>query len=139
MTAPIPERRAWFTAPLLLALLATHAGAAETVAQFRGSDSRHTADFEVRAPWILDWRVTTEGHAQAAVDVSLEAAGTGVHQGSVLKTKYPGNGVRLFSEDGEYYFRVKSLFAGWTLTVIELTDAEAAEYQPREASPLRDF
>lgn len=124
-------------ATLLVALLSsTSAAAAETVAAFSGDSSRTTAEFEVKAPWILDWRVTTDGVYELAVDVSLEEAGTSVHQGRVLMTKQPGNGVRLFQRGGRYYFRVDSSFANWRLTVRELTDEEAAQYAPRERSPL---
>lgn len=104
------------------------------VAVFKGSESRHTPEFEVTAPWLLDWHVTQRDGYDAAVDVSLEAAGTGVHQGSVLKTKHPGNGVRLFNEGGRFYFRVNSSMANWTLKVQQLTPEEAAAYTPRNAS-----
>lgn len=97
---------------------------------FRGSESRTTADFEIAAPWLLDWRVTSTGGFDMAVDVSLQAAGTGVHQGNVLKTKNAGNGVRLFDAGGKFYFRVNSSFSNWTLRVKALTPEEAATYKP---------
>lgn len=99
---------------------------------FQGSASRTTAEFEIEGPWILDWRVTNDGGYELAVDVSLEEAGTGVHQGNVLKTKRTGNGVRLFEEGGRFYFRVNSSFAHWTLKVKALTPEEAARYTPRD-------
>ncbi|KAA9131455.1 hypothetical protein F3N42_09050 [Marinihelvus fidelis] len=116
----------------LLALGASTAGAAETVFEFKGSASRNTPEFEVKAPWILDWRITTEGAYESAVDISLEEAGTSAHQGRVLSTKYPGNGVRMFDQDGRFYFRVDSSFSTWTLKVIQLTEEEAEAYTPRE-------
>lgn len=124
---------------LLLAGAAPRASAEQRVVELRGSASRITPEFEVRAPWILDWRVTTENDYEAAVDVSLERAGTGVHVGNVLQTKRPGNGVRLFTESGRFYFRVNSLFSGWTLKVIELTEEEARAYTPKNERPLTDF
>jgi hypothetical protein len=116
----------------LSCLLALPAFAEQTVAEFRGSESRNTPEFEVRAPWILDWRITTDGAYESAVEISLEAAGIGVHEGRVLYTKQPGNGVRLFRNEGRFYFRVSSSFANWHLKVIELTEEEAAQYTPRE-------
>ncbi|MEM1412578.1 MAG: hypothetical protein AAGH19_09490, partial [Pseudomonadota bacterium] len=91
---------------VLMGLLAGSAVAEELVAEFRGAVSRNTTEFEVQGPWLLDWRVTTEGDRDAAVDVSLERAGLGAHEGLVLRTKYPGNGVRLFHQSGRFYFRV---------------------------------
>ncbi len=124
------------TARLALALLfmlpALPLSAEQQVVEFRGSESRNTPEFEVRAPWILDWRITTDGAYESAVEISLEAAGIGVHEGRVLYTKQPGNGVRLFQSEGRFYFRVSSSFANWHLKVIDLTEEEAAQYTPRE-------
>lgn len=116
---------------LLTTGLAAPSMAAQTVAEYTGSSSRTLPEFEVRAPWILDWRVTTDSEREAAVDVSLERGGIGVHEGSVLKTRWPGNGVRLFEESGRFYFRVNSSLAKWHLKVVELTPEEAKAYTPR--------
>lgn len=118
--------------PLLAGCLADLAVAETVVMEFKGSASRNTPEFEVSAPWVLEWRVSTEGAYQAAVEISLLEAGTGVHQGRVLMTKYPGSGVKLFEDySGKYYFRVDSSFVTWTLKVIELTEEEAEQYTPR--------
>ena len=121
---------------LLLALISLSASlpaaAEEEVYRFRGSESRASGEFEVQAPWGLDWRVTTDGVFDAAVEVSLEQAGTGVHQGRVLMTKSAGNGVRLFDQGGRFYFRIDASLANYTLVVKQLTPAEAELYTPRE-------
>ncbi len=72
-----------------------------------------------------------EGAYESAVEVSLSAAGLGSYEGRVLRTKQPGNGVRLFRNSGRFYFRVDASFADWRLKVIELTEEEAAQYTPR--------
>jgi len=121
------------------ALLATElAYSAELVREFRGSRSTQTLEFEVRAPWILDWRMVTDFPGQMAVDVSLVEAGTGAFQGSVLKTKWPGNGVRLFNQGGKFQFKIMSNLAEWTLKVEQLTSEEAEQYTPRTAKKLDD-
>ena len=101
--------------------------AKEMVREFRGSRSTTTAEFKVRAPWILDWRVRGEYPGSLAVEVSLVEAGTGVHQGIALKTKWQGNGVRLFDQSGTFQFKVISNLAEWTLKIEQLTRAEAEE------------
>ena len=73
-----------------------------------------------------------EGSGMLAVDVSLEEAGTSVHQGSVLKTKWAGNGVRLFDQGGRYYFRVNATMANWHLKVEQLRPDEVELYTPKE-------
>ena len=105
--------------------------ARELIREFRGSRSTTTAQFEVRAPWILDWRVRGEYPGTMAVEVSLVEAGTGVYQGTVLKTKWRSNGVRLFDQSGTFQFKVISNLADWTLKVEQLTRAEAQEYTPK--------
>ena len=105
--------------------------ARELIREFRGSRSTTTAEFKVRAPWILDWRVRGDYTGTMGVEVSLVEAGTGVHQGSVLRTKWQGNGVRLFDQSGTFQFKVISNLAEWTLKVEQLTRAEAQEYTPK--------
>ena len=105
--------------------------AKEMVREFRGSRSTTTAEFEVRAPWILDWRVSGEYPGTMAVEVSLLEAGTGVHQGVALRTKWQGNGVRLFDQSGTFQFQVNSNLAEWTLKVEQLTREEAQAYTPK--------
>jgi hypothetical protein len=132
MSLRLPSLRTCQAAGLLLALcMPATLPAAETVWTFTGSESRNTPEFEVRGPWLLDWRVSTDGSPQTAVDVALHQAGTGVYAGRVLTTKFPGNGVKLFQEGGEFYFRVDSSFATWTFKVQELTRQEAEQYTPR--------
>ena len=120
----------------LILLVAPLAHGAELVAEFKGDRSKQTGEFEVDAPWILDWRVTGEYAREMGIDVSLIEAGTYVHQGNVLKTKNPGNGVRLFNEGGKFFFRVDSTLSGWTLKVEQLTREEAELYTPRSQNAL---
>lgn len=122
--------------PALLALVlllscSFPAGAGDTVFKFTGSASRTTPEFQVKAPWLLEWRTVSDGNPQMAVDISLHQAGTGVYQGRVLTTKFPGNGAKLFDRSGEFYFRTDASFATWTLEVVELSEHEAALYTPR--------
>ena len=121
---------------LAITAVALPATAEETVRQFRGERSMQTGEFEVEAPWILDWRVTGEYARDMAVDVSLVQAPTNVHEGNVLKARAAGNGVRLFREGGRYFFRVDSTLAGWTLTVKQLTPEEAELYTPKTPAAL---
>ena len=116
---------------LSILLVSEIAIAEELVREFRGSRSTYTAEFEVRAPWLLDWRISTDFPGQIGIEISLVEAGTGAFQGSVLKTKWPGNGVRLFQESGKFQFRINSNLAEWTLKVIQLTREEAEQYTPK--------
>lgn len=115
----------------LVAGFSTCASAETVIGTWSGDRSQSTPEFEVRAPWILDWRVTGDLSQVVAVDVSLMNAATGAHEGSVLQTKAAGNGVRLFDQSGRFYFRVDSTLMGWTLKVIQLTREEAEAYTPK--------
>jgi len=110
--------------------------AEQLVKEFTGNRSMNTAEFEVQAPWIVDWRVTGELSKVVAVDVSLINATTGAYEGRVIQTKTAGNGVKLFNESGRYYFRVDATMMGWTLKVKQLTKEEAKLYTPKSKSLL---
>jgi len=118
------------------ALLASPAPGKELIRDFSGERTMKTAEFQVEAPWILDWRVTGEYADEMAVDVSLVRSDLNAHEGNVLKARGPGNGVRLFNQDGRFFFQVDSTLAGWRLRVFELTPEEAEEYTPRTQTPL---
>lgn len=118
---------------LLALILSTPVQAGEVVAEFKGNRSKQTADFEVEGPWIMDWRVSGNYARDMAVDVSLVEAGTQRHVGNVLKTKWSGNGVRLFEESGRFFLRVDSTLSNWTLKIEQLTREEAELYTPKES------
>jgi hypothetical protein len=124
---------------IILALccsLSPLARAEQLVQEFSGSSSSTTQDFEVRAPWILDWRVSGELSEVVAVDVALVNAATGAYEGRVLQTKNAGNGVRLFNQGGRFYLRVDATMMNWKLKVIQLTKEEAEQYTPKSNSML---
>lgn len=103
----------------------------ELIREFKGSGNKTTAEFEVKAPWIVDWRTHGDYPGQMAVEVSL-ATVTGEYVGKIVTTKYVDDGVRLFNEGGRYVFKVNSSLASWTLRVEQLTEQEAETYKPKE-------
>ena len=110
---------------------AGHAFSKELIREFKGSGSKTTAEFEVVAPWIVDWRTHGDYPGQMAVEVNL-ATVTGEYVGKIVTTKYVDNGVRLFNEGGSYVLKVDSSLASWTLRVEQLTRQEAETYKPKE-------
>ena len=118
-------------AALVLLLAGASAGAEELIVEFKGSGNRTTAEFQVRGPWILDWRINSEYTRMLSFDLDLVDGRTGVLKGSVLRTKSLGNGVRLFNDSGSFRFRINGSFIDWHLKVKKLTPAEAALYTPR--------
>lgn len=130
-------KKAIFRICIILGLLAGSVSAigSELVREFNGSRTTETLEFEVKGPWILDWRLGTEFPGQMGVDITLVRAGTGAYEGAVLKTKWPGNGVRLFETSGKFQFKIVSHLANWTLKVEQLTREEAKLYTPRTRRP----
>lgn len=106
--------------------------AEQLIREFSGSRSTETAEFEVKAPWLIDWRVNSEFPSSMGISVSLAYGVTGYYAGKVFKTKTPGNGVRLIQESGRFKFKVDAAVADWTLKVIQLTPEEAEQYTPKE-------
>lgn len=127
---------------LLLTLLFTGlvfsgtAPAEQLVREFSGSRTLETAVFEVEAPWIIDWRVNSDFEDSMGLTIVLLNAPAGTHAGTVMKTKYRGNGVRLMDEGGRFSLKVDAVLANWTIKVIELTSGEAELYTPKEKSLL---
>lgn len=104
--------------------------AGELVRQFSGDRSKETVEFEVEAPWLIDWRVNSEFPSSMGISVVLRNA-TGAYEGLVVKTKAPGNGVRLMEQGGRYSFKVDATVANWTLKVEQLSQEEAKLYTPK--------
>ena len=115
-------------AALLLIHVSQSAGGEELIVEFTGSGNRTTAEFKVRGPWILDWRINSNYSHMLSFDLDLVDGRTGVLKGSVLRTKRLGNGVRLFNDSGSYRFRINGSFIDWHLKVKKLTQAEAELY-----------
>ena len=113
---------------------ATSAQGKELVKKFSGSRSTDTVEFEVRAPWLLDWWVNSEYPQALGLEVSLIDARTGQHAGYLLKTKQPGNGLRLFDQSGVFRLKVDATMANWKLKVEQLTREEAEQYTPVDKS-----
>ena len=121
---------------LIPGLLISPAGAAgDLVREFSGARSTQTVEFEVAAPWLIDWRVNSDFPSSMGIDVILMNA-NGAYEGRVVKTKAPGNGVRLMEQSGRFSFKVEASVAYWTLKVEQLTPEEAELYTPKSSSPL---
>ena len=121
---------------LVSVALSTPLAAEQLVREFSGSRTTQTAEFEVEAPWLIDWRVNTEFEDSMGLAVVLLNAPTGTHAGTVLKTKYRGNGLRLMEEGGRFSFKVDAVLANWTIKVIQLTPEEAKRYTPKQKGIL---
>ena len=121
-----------------LAGVASVASAAELVKEFTGNGSKTTAEFEVQAPWIIDWRTRGDYPGSMAFELTLEASPGGEYQGKVATTKWVDNGVKMFNEGGRYRLRVDSNIINWTIKVEQLTKAEAEEYTVKETAKSAD-
>ena len=121
-----------FTVITVLCFFSFTAHSKELVREFKGSGNKATADFEVEAPWIVDWRTHGDYPGQMAVEVNLVSAPVGEYVGKIVVTKYVDNGVRLFDKGGRYRFQVTASLASWTLRVEQLTPAEAETYTEKE-------
>ena len=108
------------------------ASSKELIKEFKGSESRTTAEFEVKAPWLVDWRTTGDYPGSMAVEVNLVTSPGGQYVGKIVSTKWIDNGVRLFHESGRDQFQVSSTLLNWTLRVEQLTREEAETYIPKE-------
>ncbi|MCI0517604.1 MAG: hypothetical protein L0Y45_07210 [Woeseiaceae bacterium] len=117
---------------IFLILVTSIASGIGVVREFSGTDSVTTADFEVTAPWIIDWRSNGDFPAMLGFEVSLIDANTGRHVGQVVKlVERAGNGVSLFEKSGRYRLRVNSTLARWHIKVEEISAEDAKLYTPK--------
>ena len=116
---------------ILLSVAAQDVSAERLIAQFSGSSSGNTREFEVRAPWIMDWLVSGEPGQYEVVDIALVNADSGMFEGVAVRSKTAGNGVRLFDQGGRFYFRVDASMMTWRIKVIQLSPGEAEQYKPK--------
>ena len=123
---------------ITLAFAAHSVAAEQEIAQFSGTASGNTAEFEARAPWVMDWLVSGEPGQYEVVNIALVNAISGAYEGVALKTKTAGNGVRLFDKGGRFYFRVDASMMNWKIKVIQLTPEEAKLYRPTTQKSLLD-
>jgi hypothetical protein len=125
-----------FTVITVLCFFSFTAHSKELIREFKGTGDKATAEFEVKAPWIVDWRTRGDYPGQMAVEINLVTAPVGEYVGKIVVTKYVDNGVRLFNEGGRYRFQVSASLASWTLRVEQLTRAEAETYTVKEKQKL---
>ena len=112
-------------------LMSAVAAGEELVVQFSGTGNRTTAEFEVEAPWILDWIINSDYDKMVSFDLDLVDGKNGVLVGNIIRAKALGNGVRMFNTSGRYRFRINASFIRWNLRVKELTPEEAELYTPK--------
>ena len=117
---------------LIALLLAPMAGSKTLVQEFQGDKSMETREFRVEGPWLLDWRLDGDYEGQLFLDISLIDASTNQYVGKVLRTKYRGNGVKLFEEGGVYKLRISSTLGRWRVKIEQITEEEAELYTPKE-------
>jgi len=101
------------------------------IREFNGGKSVTTAEFVVKEPWILDWRVNSNFKESMGLEVSLVDAKTGFLIGRIFKTKYAGNGVKIFNDGGRYRLRISSSFTNWNFKIKEISNAEAESYSAK--------
>lgn len=119
-----------FTILIVFCCYTSLANSRELIKEFKGSESRTTAEFVVKAPWIVDWRTTGDYPGTMAMDVHLITSPGEEYVGKVAATKWVQDGVVLFNEGGRYKLKVDSNLLNWTLRVEELSRQEAETFTP---------
>jgi hypothetical protein len=129
-------RKCFFRTALFLALgtAGMTAQGQQVVAEFSGTSNTTTREFEVQAPWIMNWRVTGNYTGSVGFELMLLDGKTRVHKGVILRLRRTGNGVKLFNESGTFRFRISSGLANWHLKVEEISEEEAKLYTPRKST-----
>ena len=117
---------------VVVGFVAVNAQGQQAVAEFSGNNNTTTTEFEVRAPWILNWRVTGSYTGSVGFELMLLDGKTRMHKGVILRLRRRGNGVKLFNESGTFRFRISSGLATYHLKVEEISEEDAKLYTPRK-------
>ena len=117
---------------LAFGLVAANAQAQRVVAEYSGNSNTTTTEFEVQAPWILNWRVTGNYTDSVGFELMLLDGKTRMHKGVILRLRRTGNGVKLFNESGSFRFRISAGLAYYHLKVEEISEEDAKLYTPRK-------
>lgn len=129
----VAARPLFAAAVMALCLMTGNAHAQnEEITEFTGTASTTTAEFEVEAPWIIDWRAFSDFPQSMFLEISLLDATTGLHKGVIKETREVGTGVKMFSDSGTYKLRIQSDLTRWQVLIKELSEEEAARYTPQE-------
>ncbi len=117
---------------LAFGLVAANAQAQRVVAEYSGNSNTTTTEFEVQAPWILNWRVTGNYTGSLGFELMLLDGKTRMHKGVILRLRRTGNGVKLFNEGGTFRFRISAGLANYHLKVEEISEEDAKLYTPKK-------
>lgn len=117
---------------LVLSLIGLNAASQQVVAEYSGNNNKTTTEFEVKAPWILNWRVTGNYTGSLGFELMLLDGKTRMHKGVILRLRRTGNGVKLFNESGTFRFRISAGLANYHLKVEEISAEDAKLYTPRK-------
>ena len=115
----------------VLFCFASSADSKELIKEFKGSANTVTAEFNVRAPWIADWRSSGDYPGSMGLQVDLVSSPGGEYMGKIVSTKWIDNGVRLFNESGRYRLQVNANLVNWTVRIEQLNRLEAEAYKPK--------
>jgi len=124
---------------LVATVFAAIAGAEPGSVKFSGHDSSTTKDFEVRAPWLLDWQVKSEFPELATFVLRLEDAASGQLLGIVTDFAGTGRGLKLFRKSGSFRLETIGQNADWSVEITEISEAWAdrLEHMPKAADQER--
>lgn len=138
-TRRLLARTLFLTACIMAAGFTSTASAAELVKEFKGRESKTTAEFEVKAPWIIDWRTRGDYPGSMAFELTLVSSPGGEYVGKVATTKWVDNGVRMFNESGRYKLQVDTSLMDWTVRIQQLSKKEAEAYTVKEPANKADY
>ncbi len=123
----------FFVAPLTVA-------AAETdvpIAKFSGHNSEQTAEFDVKAPWLVDFEVNSEFPDLATTVIRLEDDSDQT-LGTAAAFRGTGRGLKLFRTSGRYRLDITSETTDWRIEISEISETWAKRLEQMTATARSD-
>lgn len=101
--------------------------------RFDGEGNGQTATFEMKGPWLLDWKIQSEAPLLAVFEMRLHDATTNEYLGTLVELHGVGSGLKLFEEAGAFRISVAARNVAWALQVSEVSGEKAAEIKRLDA------
>ena len=131
-------QRLYFSIVFLVAPLTV--ASAETdvpIAKFSGHNSEQTVEFDVKAPWLVDFEVNSEFPDLATTVIRLEDTSDQTI-GTVAGFRGTGRGLKLFRTSGRYRLDIASETTEWRIEITEISEAWANRLEQMTATARSD-
>lgn len=122
------DRRKSAALSALLAMSCAMAAIAEPPRfTFTGSGTGLTPEFEMDAPWLIDWRADSEFPRVTTIEFRLQDARSGQLLGIINQAEGSARGLKLLDDVGRFRVQVNAEDVSWKIDIMQVSGERAAQ------------